>query len=183
VATLITLLRGVNVGGNKMVPMAQLKSWLGQQGMTDVRTLLNSGNAIFRAPAPAGPKLERVLEAAAEREFKLKADIHVRTLAEWKQLIADNPFASEAKSDPGHLLALVLKAAPTAAQAAALQTALPGRERAVVHGRHAYRYYPDGVGQSRLTPALLDRVLGSRGTARNWNTVLKLAAAAAELTG
>jgi len=177
----IGLLRGVNVGGKKMIPMARLKSWLEEQQFGEVRTLLQSGNAVFRSPKPVNSQLEQALEKAAERDLSLQADFHLRTPSEWAALIAGNPFAREARDDPSHLVALLLKAAPTAVQAAALQQAIPGRERAVVAGRQAYLYYPDGIGDSRLTPALLDRTLGTRGTARNWNTVLKLAAAAAEL--
>ncbi len=176
----IALLRGVNVGGHQLIPMARLRRWLEEQGLTQVRTLLQSGNAVFLGAGSA--QLEAKLESAAARDLSLRADLHLRTLAEWKELVAGNAFPREAKMDPARLHALVLKAAPGAAQIAALQSAIPGRERAVFAGRHAYIYYPDGVGNSRLTSALLDRCLATRGTMRNWNTVLKLAAAAAELT-
>jgi len=177
----IILLRGVNVGGNKMVPMAELKAWFIRSGFADARTLLQSGNVVVRTAAPGGAKLEKQLEAAADKELKLKADFLVRTRTEWDAIVAGNPFPAEAKHDPSHLVALVLKAAPAAAQVAAMLAAIPGREKAVVTGRVAYLYYPDGIGDSKLTPALLDRTLGSRGSARNWNTVLKIAALALSL--
>jgi len=179
--TQIILLRGVNVGGNKMVPMADLKVWLSKQGFAEVRTLLQSGNVVLRSAGPSGAKLEKQLAAAAAEDLKLKADFMVRTPAEWDRMIAANPFPAEAKSDPSHLVALVLKGAPAAAQMAALMAAIPGREQAVVTESVAYLYYPDGIGDSKLTPALLDRTLGFRGTARNWNTILKIAALALSL--
>ena len=102
--------------------------------------------------------------------------IHVRTATEWAAVVAGNPFPDEAKRDPGHLIVFAFKDTLAAAAVKALQAAITGREVVRASGRHAYVVYPDGAGKSRLTPALMDRKLGARGTGRNWNTVLKLAA-------
>jgi uncharacterized protein (DUF1697 family) len=144
-------------------------------GFTGVQSLLQSGNVVFRSSRKAGATLERALEREVEAQLGLRTDFHVRSLAEWESVIAANPFPDEARRDPAHLLVVALKVAPTSAAAAALQAAITGRERVRVDGRHAYLVYPDGVGRSRLTTALLDKHLSGRGTARNWNTVLKLA--------
>ena len=93
-----------------------------------------------------------------------------------KAVVADNPFPNEAKNDPGHLLVVVLKDAPDRAAVAALQKAIKGREVVKAKGRQAYIVYPDGVGHSKLTMTLIEKTLGTRGTGRNWNTVLKLRA-------
>jgi uncharacterized protein (DUF1697 family) len=87
-----------------------------------------------------------------------------------------NPFPEEAKRDPGRLIAMCLKGKPALDAVDALRSAISGPERVQVIGRELYIVYPDGMGQSRLTTALIDRTLGVRGTARNWNTVLKLGA-------
>jgi uncharacterized protein (DUF1697 family) len=71
-----------------------------------------------------------------------------------------------------------LKSAPRAPQVEALRAAIKGRERVEVDGRHAYLFYPDGIGRSKLTNAVIESRLGARGTGRNWNTVQKLAALA-----
>ena len=89
-----------------------------------------------------------------------------------------NPFPAEAKSDPGHLVVMCLKSAPGREAVSALQQAISGREVIRAKGREAYIVYPDGIGRSRLTTALIEKKLGTRGTARNWNTVMKLAALA-----
>mgnify|MGYP002399900788 CR=1 FL=1 len=91
-------------------------------------------------------------------------------------MVADNPFRVEAERDPGHLLVMFLKQAPTREAVTALQRAITGREVVRAEGRHAYLVYPDGVGRSRLTSALIEKHLGTRGTGRNWNTVQKLGA-------
>ena len=97
-----------------------------------------------------------------------------------KQAIADNPFPREAERDPGHLLAYFLKGTAQAEHVEALQAAIKGREIVRGEGRQAYIFYPDGIGRSKLTVALIEKKLGTRATGRNWNTVLKLGALASE---
>jgi uncharacterized protein (DUF1697 family) len=81
-----------------------------------------------------------------------------------------------AKDDPSHLMVMVLKSPPGAAELAALKAWIPGRERVEAVGRQLYITYPDGAGDSKLTNTAIERRLGVRGTSRNWNTVTKLAA-------
>ena len=158
--------------------MADLRGLLAELGFSDVRSLLNSGNLFFRAPDQPCGKLERRLEAEAEKRLGLRTEFLVRTDQEWAAAIARNPFAVEAERDPSRLLLMALKGAPDAGAVAALQAAITGREVVRADGRHAYLVYPDGIGRSRLTLALIEKKLGTSGTARNWNTALKLAALA-----
>jgi uncharacterized protein (DUF1697 family) len=80
----------------------------------------------------------------------------------------------EARRDPGHLLLLVLKRAPSQQEVDALRAAIVGPEVVLADGKQAYIYYPAGVGVSKLTAKLIEKKLGTPGTGRNWNTVLKL---------
>jgi uncharacterized protein (DUF1697 family) len=173
--TCIALLRGVNLAGRKMVPMSELRAMAETLKLANVRTLLQSGNLVFRSTKRA-TALETLLEGEIERRLGLHTEVMVRTEDEWRSLIAANPFTKEAKDAPSYLLVHVMRVAPTREQLATLRRAIVGRERIEIDDRHAYIVYPDGVGQSRLSTALLDRHFGSRGTARNWNTVTKLAA-------
>ncbi len=174
----LALLRGINVGGHKQVAMADLRALLTHLGFLDARSLLQSGNLVFRGNARTGAHLERLLEAEAAKRLHLQTDFFVRTAEEWKALVAQNPFRKEAERDPGHLLVMFLKDAPDVASVEALQAAITGPERVRAEGRHAYVVYPIGIGRSRLTNALIEKKLGTRGTGRNWNTVLKLGALA-----
>ena len=176
--TQIALLRGINVGGHKMVAMADLRTLITQLGFADVRSLLQSGNVVFTGGSRTGSRLERLFETEVEQQLGVQSDFFVRTGDEWKDLVAHNPFREEAKRDPGHLLAMLLRRAPDAKAVKALQAAIQGREVVRASGTHLYIVYPDGVGRSRLTNALIERKLDTRGTARNWNTVLKLNALA-----
>ena len=175
--TYIALLRGINVGGNKKIAMADLRAFATKLGLVDAQTLLQSGNLVFCSGIQAGAALEQLLEAEARKRLGLDTEFHVRTVAEWEDAIARNPFAGAAKDDPSHLLVLFLKNEPAAKAVSALQAAIAGPEVVRASGRQAYFIYPDGMGRSKLTPAVIDRHIG-RGTARNWNTMLKVAAVA-----
>lgn len=176
--THIALLRAVNVAGRNQVAMAALRGLLADLGFGDARTLLQSGNLVFRSDARTCAQLESLLQDAAKQRLGLDTDFFVRTAGDWKEIVAGNPFPKEAGRDPGHLLVMFLKEEPDRDMVAALQEAITGRELVRAKGRHVYIVYPDGIGRSRLTGALIEKKLGTRGTGRNWNTVLKLGALA-----
>jgi len=174
----VALLRAVNLPSHNKAGMAELRKLLAELGFEDVQSLLQSGNLVFRSESRTSGQLEGLLEAEAKKRLGLETDFFVRTASEWKTLVAGNPFPEEAERDPGHLIVMFLKAEPDAKDVAALQAAIKGREVVRAKGRHAYIVYPDGIGRSRLTNVLIEKKLGTRGTGRNWNTVLKLGAVA-----
>jgi uncharacterized protein (DUF1697 family) len=172
----IALLRGINIAGHKQVAMADLRDLLTQLGFVDVRSLLQSGNLVFRGRARSGARLERLLEAETEERLALRTEFFVRTAEEWKSIVAHNPFREEAERDPAHLAVMFFKDTPDADAVKALKAAVTGPEVVRADGRQAYITYPNGFARSRLTTTLIDRKLGTRCTGRNWNTVLKIAA-------
>ena len=179
----IALLRAINLAGLNRVPMAKLRAMLEALGMKNVTTLLQSGNVVFSTNKATTESLEKKLEAASAKTFGFATDYFVRTDKEWQKVIDGNPFPREAAADPGRLIVLFLKGPLKPASDKALQDKIPGREVIKVDrvgDRHAYIYYPDGQGRSKLTAAMLEKYLGSRGTARNWNTVLKLSTRSGE---
>jgi len=176
--TYIGLLRAVNLPAHNKVGMGDLCKLLWELGMEETRSLLQSGNLVFRSGVPKTTQLEHLLEDAVEKRLGLKTDFFVRTARDWKAIIAGNPFPKEALRDPSHLLVMFLKDAPDRVAVTALQRAITGREVVRAKDRHFYIVYPDGIGRSRLTTALMEKKLGTRGTGRNWNTVLKLGALA-----
>jgi uncharacterized protein (DUF1697 family) len=159
--------------------MADLRDLVTQLGFADAQSLLQSGNLAFRSNRrTSAAQLERQLETEAAKRLSLETDFFVRTAADLKAVIARNPFGKAARDDPSHLVVMFLKDAPAAKGVRALQAAIAGPEVVRAHGRHAYIVYPDGIGRSRVTNVLIERHLGTRGTGRNWNTVLKLHALA-----
>jgi uncharacterized protein (DUF1697 family) len=175
-ARYVALLRGINVGGNNKVPMADLRAMTEAVGFTDVKTLLQSGNMVFSGKPTPTAKLEAQLEEATRDEIGVTCSYMVRTDAEWGAIIKANPFAAMAKSDPSHLIVQVCKEAPDAATLKALRAhAMPGEEFKLI-GRELFICYPHGMGESKLAAALARPILGTPSSGRNWNTVLKIAA-------
>jgi uncharacterized protein (DUF1697 family) len=170
-------LRAVNVAGNQL-SMAALKEVFGALGFDNPKTLLQSGNIVFGAdPARNAIALEELLQRETEKRLHVKTEYFVRTAKDLERVISGNPFIAEAQNDPGRLVVVFLKDAPAGKAVAQLQAAIRGPERVKASGRHLHVTYPEGQGRSKLTNAVIEKALGTRGTARNWNTVLKVAAA------
>ena len=172
--TYVGVLRAINLGSHNKIAMSDLRAMLEKIGCDEPKTLLLSGNVVFRNTGSSIERVERMLEEASRKHLGVTTDYFVRTAQEWQAIIDDNPFPKEAKRAPGHLLMMCLRDAPSAAQVKALQAAITGREVVKAQGKHAYFVYPDGVGRSKLTIKVIEKALGTRGTARNWNTVLKI---------
>ena len=175
--THIALLRGINVGGRNMLAMADLKKLCAKLQLANPATLLQSGNLLFDAPTTQDlPALELLLQQQTEKHHKIAPDYFLRTAKELQSLLARNPFPTEAQSDPSHFIVMFFKSKPAPQNIHSLQQSLKGRERLSPSGRELYITYPDGIGTSKLTNTLIEKHLALRGTARNWNTLLKLAA-------
>ena len=174
----IGLLRAVNLGATNKIAMSDLRAIATDLGMRDAKTLLQSGNVVFGSDRSSTAAIERLFEDETLARLNLMTNYFVRTAREWRAIVAANPFPDEATRDPGHLLLVCLKDVPDKDKVAALQKAIKGREVVRAVGKQAYIVYPDGVGRSKLTAVMIEKWLGTRGTARNWNTVLKLDALA-----
>lgn len=167
------LLRAVNVGGRKLL-MADLTRIAGAAGFDAPETLLASGNLLFETelrPEAA----ERALEAALLNDLGLTTDVMARDLAALEAVIAANPFPRQAQDEPNRLMAMFLTGEPKA-ELTVLDSACVAGEQMRAGPGCLYIWYPAGAGTSKLANALIERRLGVRGTARNWNTVRKLAA-------
>jgi uncharacterized protein (DUF1697 family) len=165
------LVRGVNVGGKKLV-MAELRALLTGLGLADVRTVLNSGNAVFttdRTPA----ELEPVLEAALADGLGVRARCLVRTGAELAVVREGHPFPALA-TNGSRMMALLTSADPTPEQLAADDPRLLDPGHVVLGERVVYQWCPDGVLAAPDVSGLLLRRWGVAVTGRSWNTVEKL---------
>lgn len=173
--TYVALLRGINVGGNKKIKMAELREQLTDLGLKDVKTLLQSGNVVFRSEETSRAKLEKLLTEETEKRLGVRSDYYVRNATEWNAIIAANPFADMAKEDPSHLLVVVTATDPVAADVEAVQAAIKGRELIAIGSECLYITFPDGIGTSKVDRTPGYNKLQAKGTGRNWNTVLKIA--------
>jgi uncharacterized protein (DUF1697 family) len=171
--TFIALLRGINVGGHNKIPMAELRSLCVNLGWGDVQSYIQSGNLIFKAGRGA-VHLETELEEAIDGLFGLSIPVIVRAAADWSAYMASNPFPNEAEREPNLVMLALSKAPPTEDAAQKLQERAADGERIAQVGDALWLHYPQGSGRTKLSPSLLDRLVGSPVTTRNWRTVLKL---------
>lgn len=170
----VALLRAVNLGGGTKVGMTPLREHLARAGFLGVRSILQSGNLVVEVEKQPPGRIERRLEAELVRGGWRATDVFVRSAEEWSAILDSNPFPREAERDPAHLLVMLLRDVPDRGAWRSLHEAIRGPERVLGEGRTAFLVYPAGIGTSKLTPAVIERALGTRGTMRNWNTARKL---------
>jgi uncharacterized protein (DUF1697 family) len=170
---MIALLRGVNVGGNRLIKMEALRGLCESLGLRDVQTYVQSGNLVFRSKESDPSRVSKKIADGIERTFGFRPEVMTRTTAEFKSAITRNPFPKRSGMEPNKFLVTFLAADPgPEARVRALQIKTDPEELGI-DGRELYVYYPNGMGKSKL-PALIDRALKTPGTGRNWNTVTKL---------
>ena len=166
------LLKGINAGVK--LPMADLRAFLADQGMDDVKTLLASGNAVFTAEEEDAARLEAALARAAKDKLGLTTDWFLRNHAELKAIAHANPFSEEVKAHPNHVQVFFHHDAVDAALIDAVANIYDGPERLRAIGRELYIDYPDDIGHSKLPQAMAKVKFPKAATARNWNTLVKL---------
>ena len=178
--THLALLRGINVGGNRKLPMADLRAFVEELGFQEARTLLQSGNLVFRSDGQRDdPTLETFLEAEAATRLGLNTAFILRTPAEWAEVITRNPFPEAAANDPGRLLVMFFREPPTPDAIQALRAVATLSERIHPDGCQLYASFPAGIGDSKAATVLMSPRFSKHATGRNWNTVLKLGSMAA----
>ena len=176
----IALLRGINVGRAKRVAMADLRQLVGELGYTGVRSLLNSGNLVFRGVGVKAASAARRIEEALVLKLGVAARVTVLARAELDAVIGACPLLPAA-SDLSRLMVFVVNE-PAALDAVAPLTRQDWAPDALAVGkRAAYVWCPNGVLDSRAVTAL-SRVLGDGVTARNWNTITRLQSLCADMS-
>lgn len=172
---LISMLRGVNVSGHNQVKMEALRDLYVSLKLDDPRTYVQSGNVIFRTKESNTTLLAGKIQSAIERKFRFRTPVILRTPEEFRQTIAANPFARRRDLNPASLLVTFFAAEPNAVARARLLALKPDPEELHLVGREVYIYFPAGIGQSKLQWSSLEKKLDTPpGTARNWNSVLKM---------
>ncbi|MDP9246334.1 MAG: DUF1697 domain-containing protein [Chloroflexota bacterium] len=168
----VALLRGINVGGNRMIKMADLRAVFVAADADDVATYIQSGNVVFTHAARSEPTLAAELEKRIAKAAGFPVPVVLRSAAQLARVIEDSPFPD---ADTDHLHVAFLAARPPSNTPAIDARAFAPECYAAV-GRELYLYLPDGMGRSRLAAAVLakPKAIGAGGTARNWRTVLKL---------
>ncbi len=170
VARLVALLRGINLGPNRRIAMADIRVLMDDLGYEDVSTLLASGNVLFSG-APSRAKLEQ----GFQKRFDMKIDVVLRTAAEIEALVAADPFAA-ARDNPARHFVTFLDAPADGGAVAQLEAEDFAPELLAVTAAEVHAWCPNGLMESRLMKAIGKAKLAGTMTNRNWATVLKIAA-------
>ena len=170
---IVSLLRGVNVGGHHKIGMEALRALYESLELRNPRTYIQSGNVVFLTKEHNLAVISRRIEDAIEKNYGFRVGVVVRNTSELSDIVSRNPFAERIGIDPGKLLVIFLPTDPSTDTREELHRLKPSPEEIRAEGREVYVYFPDGMGRSKLLP-VLERILKKSGTGRNFNTVTKL---------
>ena len=165
----VALLRGVNVGGQRKVPMADLRELAEAEGLENVETYVASGNLVFTA-AGGEAALETRLEAAIEKRFGFAVDVMVRSAAHWRGYLKSNPFPRESEAQANFVMLALSKGAASEADVERLRAQASANERVERRDEVLWLYFGDGAGRSKMASGRWAQAW----TLRNWRTVVKL---------
>jgi uncharacterized protein (DUF1697 family) len=170
--TYIALFRGINVGGRHILPMKELVALLEELGCRNVKTYIQSGNAVFESRVNHPAQLSKKISAEIKKRRGFEPYVFLLGLDEIEKAITNNPFP-EGEKDPKALHVSFLTSAPKTADLEALERLKTDREQFHLIGNIFYLYAPDGIGRSKLA-ANTGKLLGVTLTDRNWGTVRKI---------
>jgi uncharacterized protein (DUF1697 family) len=171
---IISMLRGVNVGGHNKIKMDALRALYESLKLRNAQTYVQSGNVIFKTDERDIARLTKRIEDGIERKFGFRPDVIVRTAAEMRDVIARNPFAKRRGIEPGKLLVSFLASDPGEEAREKVRQMKCDPEELRIEERELYIYFPNGSGRSKLSLAKLEKVLKTPITGRNWNSVTKM---------
>jgi uncharacterized protein (DUF1697 family) len=173
-STYIALLRGINVGGHKIIKMDQLRKAFEELGFENVATYVQSGNVVFKSQKKASADLSRKIEEMLLRRFSMSVPVIVRTAEEIGAVLTKNPFLKEPGTDVARLHVTFLSLTPQKAAIKGLDAIAAGPDRFHCHGQEIYLHCPNGFGGTKLSINAFEKVLAVGATTRNWNTLNKL---------
>ncbi|MEL6105498.1 MAG: DUF1697 domain-containing protein [Planctomycetota bacterium] len=171
--TWIALFRGINVGGNNVLPMADLRASLESLKLKNVRTYIQSGNVVFESSSKKGETIANKIAAVVKREFGFSVQVLVLHAKDFLATMSSNPFA-ESVADPKSVHLLFLREASNSPQIAKIDEAKAPSEDYRLTDRVFYLHAPDGIARSKLA-ANVEKYLGVTATGRNLRTVTKVA--------
>ncbi len=171
--TWIALLRGINVGGKNILPMKDLVLLLLKLGFEGVKTCIQSGNIVFRSSNKKRNEIAQRIATAIESNYGFRIPVLLLSVVEFQQAINENPFPA-ATDNPKTLHLFFLAEPPDTPNQAALNDLKLANEKFVLTQRMFYLHAPQGIGRSKLAKRV-EKLLGVAVTARNWQTVCKVA--------
>lgn len=179
--TYISLLRGINVSGQKLIKMDMLRMSYERLGFKNVSTYLQSGNVVFNASERDLCEIERELSLQIEKDFGFNVQTIVLTIENLKQIIDNNPFLNDVNKDQSFFYITFFSSKPDFSNSKAIEDKKQSLEEIIMSDDVAYLYCPNGYGRTKLTNNFLETKLKIRATTRNWKTTNELLKIAQEL--
>ena len=173
-AIYVSMLRGINVGGNKRIKMDALRRSFDALGFQQVKTFIQSGNVVYKSAKASTTALSNKIEKRLLEDFGFAVLVVTRTAEEMAGAIKNNSFAAAKGIDQEKLHVMFLSAPPAPDALSKLNAWIAEPEQCRCLGRELYLYLPNGAGESKLLKAPLDRILSVGSTTRNWRTVNSL---------
>lgn len=174
--TYISILRGINVSGQKKILMADLKKLYENIKLTDVATYIQSGNVIFKTEKKEpNEELSKKIELAISKKYKFDVPVIVRTIDEMNKIIAANPFVKNKKINTEKLHVTFLAETPAPANLNDMKTISFPPDKFIVIGQEVFLYCPESYGETKLSNKFFESKLKVTATTRNWKTVNTLA--------
>src|SRR5256714_14514906 len=152
----VSLFRGINVGGNHPIRMGELKDLHESLGLKDVVTYIQSGNVVFTSDDADLAQLPRHIEDGFAQKFGFHVKVMVRTSAELRDIISNNPFQNQPMKESKWVVVVFLATRPESTALEDLQKTYVGPEELCLIGQELYIYYTNGIGRSKLTGTLIE---------------------------
>jgi uncharacterized protein (DUF1697 family) len=169
--TFISMLRGINVSGQKKIYMAELRSLYESLNLVNVETYVQSGNVVFDSTEQNASRLAELIEAQIEQSFGYSVSVFIRDTEDFQRIIDNNPFSNERNEDPAKLHVTFLYSSPAESRLSSLEIPSDGVDEFLVGDKEIFLFCPNGYGRTKLSNNFFERKLNMPATTRNWKTV------------
>jgi uncharacterized protein (DUF1697 family) len=172
--TYICILRGINVGGNRMIKMDALRQLMSELGCSNVKTYIQSGNVVFQSEATEESILTQKISEAVTAKFGFEVPVLIINATEWAEILAKNPFLQDKSKDEAFFHITFLAAVPTEENKEKIKAGKSQDDDFYILDKAVYLYCPIGYSNSKLTNSFLENKLKTTATTRNWKTCKEL---------
>ena len=180
--TFISMLRGINISGHRLIKMDALKALYAELGFTHIQTYIQSGNVIFKHRNTDLQEFKKLIADGIREKFGFEVPVIVKEMDELKQIIASNPFLKDSKKDISKIYLTFLSTVPDSERFCKIGEGQNFEEEYKLTGNSIYIYCPNGYGNTKLSTNFLEGKLKLSATSRNWKTTLELMRIAEEIS-